>query len=56
MTAEQVKLLCHLCGVVTLEVARVNLMNVLGIIGKMVVISNSADALEHLQVNEVSVW
>ncbi|XP_028410039.1 HEAT repeat-containing protein 3-like isoform X2 [Dendronephthya gigantea] len=49
VTADQVKLLCHLCGVVKLEPARVNLMNVLGIIGKMVVMSNSTDVLEHLQ-------
>ena len=43
-------LLCHLSGVVTLEAARVNLMNVLGMIGKMLIGSDSADVLEPLQV------
>ena len=42
--------LCHLSGVVTLEAARVNLMNVLGIIGKMLITSDSNDVLELLQV------
>lgn len=44
------KLLCYLSGVVTFEVARVNLMNVLGTIGKMLITSDSTDILEPLQV------
>ena len=49
VTTEQVVLLCHLSGVVTLEAARVNLMNVLGIIGKILMTSGSTDILELLQ-------
>ena len=44
------KLLCYLSGVVTFEVARVNLMNVLGTIGKMLIASDVTDTLEPLQV------
>ena len=54
MTAEQVELLCYLSGVVTLEAARVILMNVLGIIGKML-ISSDSDVLEPVQVYNVLV-
>lgn len=49
MTAEQVNLLCYLSGVVKLELARVNLMNILGIVGKIMAASSS-DVIEPLQV------
>lgn len=48
VTDEQVSLLCHLTCVVKLEAARVNLMNVLGIVGK-IIIASSTDEIEPLQ-------
>ena len=50
VTGEQVKLLCYLSGVVFFEAARVNLMNVLGTIGKILITSDSTDILEPVQV------
>lgn len=49
------KFLCCLTGVVRLEAARVNLMNVLGIIGKMLISSDSTDVLEPLQVEKINI-